>query len=109
MDAGILAIFSMFIFIPFLICVTILVGIKKGKTETSTRSSSAEDAQAMRALYADQERLARRIEALETILIETCRQKQTPPPVPTSEQDAWLAREARMASRGSSQSRTPFS
>jgi phage shock protein B len=104
-----LAIFALFIFIPLVICITIviLVGIKKEKRATS--ASSTEDAQAMRTLFADQERLARRIEALETILIETYRQKQTPPPVPQSERDRLLDREAQMVSPVSSEHREPFS
>jgi phage shock protein B len=104
----VLAIFAIFIFIPLLICVTIIVGLKKEK-RTTTSTSSTEDAQAMRALCADQERLVKRIEALETILIETYRQKQTPPPVPSSERDRVLDREARMVSVGAPENGKPFS
>lgn len=103
-----LAIFAIFIFIPLLICVTIIAAIKKGKQSTIS-TSSVEDAQAMRTLFADQERLAKRIEALETILIETCRQKQTPPPVPQSERDRLLDQEAQMVSPVSSEHRELFS
>ncbi len=105
----VLAIFAIFIFIPLLFCVTIIVGIKMDKRKTPS-SNLTEDAQAMRALYADQERMAKRIEALETILIETYRQKQTPPPVPQSERDQWLDKEAQMVSScGGSEPREPFS
>jgi phage shock protein B len=78
---SVILIFPLLVIIGFFVLIALVIA-KSGKNGQTRREETTREAESVRQLYADLERMEKRIESLETILVDEYRRAktQTPPP-----------------------------